>query len=91
MKYHVLSAIQTENFPISLVGKAILFEDFKQIDHNADYSYFPWYSIETCRDCQLPKHGVLVIYDDIKITLRKIKYDLYVVNEEVKKIRHCCK
>lgn len=86
MKYYVLSSLQSEDHPISLVGNAILFESLEQANTKSDYSYFPWYDIEKCKNCDLPENGVLVLNDiKLKITIRNIKYNLYVANEEIKK------
>lgn len=87
MKYYVLSSLQAEDYPISLIGNAVLFESLEHATTKYDYSYFPWYDIEKHESCELPKNGVLVLSDrNLKITIRNIKYNLYVVNEEIKKI-----
>ena len=59
MNYYVLSSLQVKNNPISLVGNAILFENLDQFDNEVEYSHYPWYDIELCDTCELPKNGVL--------------------------------
>lgn len=90
MNYYVLSSLQTENHPISLVGNAILFENLEKLDIKAEYSYYPWYDIElcdTCDTCELPKNGVLFLEDEnLNIFFHRIKYNLYVINQEIKEI-----
>lgn len=87
MNYYVLSSLQTENHPISLVGNAILFENLEKLDIEAEYSYYPWYDIELCDTCELPKNGVLFLEDEnLNIFFHRIKYNLYVVNQEIKEI-----
>lgn len=87
MNYFVLSATQSENCPISLVEDAILYSDKEQANSSIEPGSLPWYSYKTSGDCELPKNGILVLKSKkTKMSFRNINKNIYVVNENFKKI-----
>ncbi|MCH7380693.1 MULTISPECIES: hypothetical protein [Acinetobacter] len=87
MNYYVLSATQSDICPISLSEEAVLYNHKEQIDSEFEYGSLPWYSYKTSKNCELPRHGVLVLKNrNTKISFRNINADIYVVDGFFKEI-----
>lgn len=86
MNYYVLSAIQDINCPISLVDEAILYANKEQVNSDFEHGFLPWYSYKTSENCELPKNGILVLKNNIKITFRNISNNIYIVDSRLKNI-----
>lgn len=87
MNYFILSATQSDICPISLIESATLYANKEQVNSNFEIGYLPWYSYKTSKTCDLPIQGVLVVKNKkIKISIRNINEDIYVVDEIFKNI-----
>jgi len=87
MKYFVLSAMQSNFCPISLVDDAVLYMNKEQVSQNIECGSLPWYSYKTSKNCDLPIEGVLILKSKkIEISIRNINDNIYVVDEVFKNI-----
>ncbi|MFV5640228.1 hypothetical protein [Acinetobacter oleivorans] len=87
MKYFVLSAMQSNFCPISLVDDAVLYMNKEQVSQNIECGSLPWYSYKTSKNCDLPIEGVLILKSKkIEISIRNINDNIYVVDEIFKNI-----
>jgi len=81
MNYYVLSAIQSDDSPISLVEDAVLYTNKEEINEELEYGKLPWYSYKTSKICDFPTEGVLVLKNKYKKNFfRNINDNIYVVN-----------
>jgi hypothetical protein len=86
MKYHVLSATESDTCPVGLVEDAILYMNKEQIRDDFEYGFLPWYCSKKGENFDLPKDGVLLLKrKNIKLSFRRIA-SLYIVDEIMKNI-----
>lgn len=81
MNYYVLSAIQSDDSPISLAEDAVLYTNKEEINQELEYGKLPWYSYKTSKIFDFTTEGVLVLKNKYKkICFRNINDNIYVVN-----------
>ena len=75
MNYYVLSAIQSDDSPISLAEDAVLYTNREEINEELEYGKFPWYSYKTSKICDFPTEGLLVL----KINTKKFVFEILMI------------